>query len=144
MGWKEIAAGVGTRTAVRAIEAARGKVSKRKYKRLIATAVAQLLELHPDIGRQKAVRRARRITGAKPSKKLMRAAAKIGLKEGAEAAVAAAATAGVAKVAGIVGDKLRQRFGSDSETDRDDREEPLSSSDEAFEAEPSEDGAAHR
>jgi hypothetical protein len=125
MGWKEIAAGVGTRTTIGAIEAARGKVSKRQYKRLIATAVAQLLELHPDIGRRKAIKRARRLTGARPSKKLMRAAANIGLKEGAEVAVAAAATAGVAKVAGIVSDKLRQRFGSDSETAREDEDEQL-------------------
>lgn len=142
MGWKEIAAGVGTRTTVGAIEAARGQVSKRQYKRLIATAVAQLLELHPEIGRRKAVKRARRITGAKPSKKLMRAAANIGLKEGAEAAVAAAATAGVAKVAAIVGDKLRQRFGSDSETDRD--EEQLPRREEVFAGEASEDGVARR
>ena len=143
MGWKEIAAGVGTRTTVGAIAAARGHVSKRQYKRLIATAVAQLLELHPDIGRQKAVKRARRITGAKPSKKLMRAAAKIGLKQGAEAVVAAAATAGVAKVAGIVGDRLRQRFGSDSES-RGNEEEQLPGREEAFAGEPSEDGAAGR
>jgi hypothetical protein len=144
MGWKEIAAGVGTRTTVGAIEAAKGKVSKRQYKRLIATAVAQLLELHPDIGRQKAIKRARRLTGAKPSKKLMRAAANIGLKEGAEAAVAAAATAGVAKVAGIVGDKLRQRFGSDSETDREDGDEQLGEPEDAFAAGPSDDGNTHR
>jgi hypothetical protein len=123
MGWKEIAAGVGTRTTASAIEAARGKVSKRQYKRLIATAVAQLLELHPEIGPRKAAKRARRITGAKPSKKLMRAAANIGLKEGAEAAVAAAATAGVAKVAGLVGDKLRQRFASEPGDDHEGGEE---------------------
>ena len=144
MGWKEIAAGVGTRTTMGAIEAARGKVSKRQYKRLIATAVAQLLELHPDIGRQKAMKRARRITGAKPSKKLMRAAAKFGLKEGAEAVVAAAATAGVAKVAGIVGDKLRHRFGSDSEPDGKNGEEQRSEPQDALATEPSEDGAAYR
>lgn len=75
MGWKEVAAGLDTRTTVGAIEAAKGQVSKRQYKRLIATAVAQLLELHPDIGRQKARKRAWRLTGAKPSKKLMREAA---------------------------------------------------------------------
>jgi len=144
MGWKEIAAGVGTRATVSAIEAARGKVSKRQYKRLIATAVAQLLELHPDIGRQKAVKRARRIAGAKPSKKLMRAAAKIGLKEGAEAVVAAAATAGVAKVAGVVSDKLRQRFGHDAESDPAGEDEQRLESEEAFASEPSDDGAATR
>ena len=143
MGWKEIAAGVGTRTTASAIEAARGKVSKREYKRLIATAVAELLALHPDIGRQKAVKRARRITGAKPSKKLMRAAGKIGLKEGAEAAVAAVATAGVAKVAGIVGDKLRQRFGSESDGEPDRPEEQMPQ-EEAYTAETNQDGTATR
>jgi hypothetical protein len=143
MGWKEIAAGVGTRTTANAIEAARGKVSKREYKRLIATAVAELLALHPDIGRQKAVKRARRITGAKPSKKLMRAAGKIGLKEGAEAAIAAAATAGVAKVAGIVGDKLRQRFGGESDGEPDRREEQMPQ-EEAYTAETNQDGTATR
>jgi hypothetical protein len=113
MGWKEIAAGVGTRSTVSAIRAAKDKVSKRQYKRLIATAVAQLLELHPDIGRQQARKRARRLTGAKPSKKLLRAAGQLGVREGAEAAVAAVATAGMAKVAGIVGEKLKDHFGRD-------------------------------
>jgi hypothetical protein len=48
----------------------------------------------------------------------------------------------VAKVAGIVGDKLRQRFGSDSETDRD--EEQLPRREEVFAGEASEDGVARR
>jgi hypothetical protein len=115
MGWKNVAAGIGTDATVKALKAARDQVSKRQYKRLIATAIAQLLELHPDIGPRKARRRARRLTGAKPSRKLMRASDNLGWKEGAEGAVAAAATAGVAKVAGIVGSKLKEKFGGDED-----------------------------
>jgi hypothetical protein len=110
MGWSNVAAGLGTEATVSALKAAEGQVSKRKYKRLIATAVAQLLELHPDIGPRKARRRARRLTGARPSKKLLRATKNLGFKEGAEGLVAAAATAGIAKVAGVVGDKLKEKF----------------------------------
>jgi hypothetical protein len=108
MGWKEVAAELGTETTVRAIKAVKGQVSKRKYKRLISTAVAQLLELHPDIGPRKARRRAQRLTGARPSKKILRAANQLGLKEGAEGLITAAAAAGVGKVAGAVGERLRK------------------------------------
>ena len=110
MGWRSVAAGLGTGATVRAIKAVEGKISKRKYKRLIATAVAELLSLHPDIGEAKARRRARRATGARPSKKLLRAGRQLGWKEGAEGMVAAAATAGIAKVAGAVGEKLKDRL----------------------------------
>ncbi len=106
MSWSNIAAGLGTEATVKALKAAEGQVSKRKYKRLIATAVAELLALHPDIGKAKARRRARRITGARPSKKLMRGANDMGLKEGAEGLAAAAATAGAVKVAEVVGAKI--------------------------------------
>jgi hypothetical protein len=116
MGWRSVAAGIGTGTTVQALKAVESKVSKRKFKRLIATAVAELLALHPDIGKSKARRRARRITGARPSKKLMRATSQIGLKEGAEAVVGAAATAGLAKVAGVVGAKLKEKFDDGDET----------------------------
>jgi hypothetical protein len=110
MSWRSIAAGLGTGATVHALKAVESKVSKRKYKRLIATAVAELLALHPDIGKAKARRRARRLTGAKPSKKLMKASRQVGWKEGAEGVVAAAATAGIATVAGIVGEKLKEKF----------------------------------
>lgn len=109
MGWKNVAAGLGTQAAVSSLKAAKDQVSKRQYKRLIATAVAQLLELHPDIGPRKARNRARRITGARPSKRLMRVGDNFGLKEGAEATLAAAAVAGVAKVAGAFGNKLKDK-----------------------------------
>lgn len=109
MGWRSVAAGLGTGATVQALKAVEGQVSKRKYKRLIATAVAELLALHPDIGKAKARRRAKRITGARPSKKLMRATGRIGPRQAAEGVVAAAATAGLAKVAGVVGEKLKQK-----------------------------------
>ncbi|HEX6106545.1 MAG TPA: hypothetical protein VFZ26_13250 [Gemmatimonadales bacterium] len=115
MGWKEVAAGLGTQAAVSSLKAAKDQMSKRQYKRLLSTAVAQLLELHPDIGPKQARRRARRLTGARPSRKLMRAGDNFGWKEGAQTAVAAAATAGVARVAGVVGDKLKEKLGSAGE-----------------------------
>lgn len=115
MGWKSVAAGIGTEATVKALKAAKDQVSKRQYKRLISTAVAQLLELHPDFGARKARRRARRLTGAKPSRKLMRASDNLGWKEGAEGAVAAVAAAGVAKVAGIVGSRLKEKFAGDGD-----------------------------
>jgi hypothetical protein len=113
MGWGNLAAGLGTGVTVSSLKALQGKVSKRRYKRLIATAVAELLALHPNIGSKKARRRAERVTGARPSRKLMRAGKTLGWKEGAQGAAAAAATAGIAKVAGIVGDKLQEKLGGD-------------------------------
>jgi hypothetical protein len=123
MSWKELAAGLGTQTTVSALRAAKGNVSKTQYKRLIATAVAQLLEEHPDIGPRKARRRARRITGARPSKKMLRTSRMLGLKEGAEGAAGAAVVAGLAKVAGIMGSKLKEKFGDDHEVVRHDDED---------------------
>jgi hypothetical protein len=105
MGWTSVAASVGTSTAIAGLKAAKDQMNKRQYKRLLATTVAQILELHPDIGRKKARRRARRLTGARPSKKLMRPVA--------EGALVAAATAGVAKVASAIGGRLKERLGGD-------------------------------
>jgi hypothetical protein len=132
MGWRSVAAGIGTGATVQALKAVESQVSKRKFKRLIATAVAELLALHPDIGKSKARRRARRITGARPSKKLMRATNQIGLKEGAEAVVGAAATAGIAKVAGVVGEKLKEKF------DHTDKQEHVKADEDGARREPAE------
>lgn len=114
MGWKEVAAGIGTSTAVAGLKAAREQMGKRQYKRLLATALAQILELHPDIGPKKARRRARRIAGARPSKKLLRSIRSVDWKTGAEGAVVAAATAGVAKVATAVGARLKEKLSDDN------------------------------
>lgn len=101
MGWKNVAAGLGTQAAVNGLKTARNQMNKRQFKRLIATAVAQLLELHPDFGPKQARKRARRLTGARPSKKLLRAD---GWKAGADTALAAAAaTVGVGGMAGLLG-----------------------------------------
>jgi hypothetical protein len=115
MGWTEVAAGIGTNTAIAGLKAAKAQMNKRQYKRLLATAVAQILELHPDIGSKKARRRARRLTGARPSKKLMRPIEGMDWKAGAEGAAVAAATAGVAKVAGVFGAKLKEKLGADED-----------------------------
>ncbi|HUF36175.1 MAG TPA: hypothetical protein VMN37_09505 [Gemmatimonadales bacterium] len=111
MGWKNVAAGLGTQAAVSGLKAAKDQMSKRQYKRLIATAVAQLLELHPDIGRKKARKRAQRLTGARPSKKLLRAV-------GPGPALAAAATTGVAGVAGILGSRSEESGGAGEDNGR--------------------------
>jgi len=106
---QKLAADLGTHAVVAGLKLARKQVSKRQYKRLIATAVAQLLELHPDYGRRSARKRARQITGTRPSKKLMRAAGGLGVREGVEAAALAAASAGAAKVVGLLGKRVRER-----------------------------------
>ena len=62
MAWKELAAQVGTQALVGGLRAIEGQVSKRQYRRLIATAVAQLLALHPKLGRKEARRWARKAT----------------------------------------------------------------------------------
>jgi hypothetical protein len=112
MAWKDLAAGLGTEAALSGLKAAKDQMGKGRYKRLIATAVAQLLELHPDIGPRKARKRARRVTGARPSKKLLKAAGNLGWKEAAEGAVAAVSAAGVAKVVGAVGSKVKEKLGN--------------------------------
>jgi hypothetical protein len=75
MAWKELGAGLGTKTLVGEFKAIEPQVSKRHYKRLLSTALAQLLELDPDTKAGKARRWARRATGVKPSKKALKAAA---------------------------------------------------------------------
>jgi hypothetical protein len=110
MTWKDMAASLGTEAALGGLKAAKGQMGKQRYKRLIATAVAQLLELQPGIGRKKARRRAQRATGARPSKKLLRAAGKLGWKEGVQGAATALGAAGVAKIVGKVGSKVADKL----------------------------------
>lgn len=106
---KEQAAQLGMGTLVAGLKAVQSTVSKRKYKRLIATAVAQLLTMHPDFGPRKARQRARKVTGAKPSKKLLVKPGQAGLKEGLETAVVAAAGGAALKAAGKLGRKVADR-----------------------------------
>jgi hypothetical protein len=100
---------LGMGTLVAGLKAVENSVSKKQYKRLIATAVAQLLTMHPDYGAGKARRRAQKIVGAKPSKKLLVKAGKVGAKETLGAVAAAAASGAALKVAGKVGRKITER-----------------------------------
>src|SRR3712207_4387785 len=100
---------VGMGTLVAGLKAVETSVSKKQFKRLIATAVAQLLTMHPDYGAGKARRRARKVVGVKPSKKLLVKAGQVGVKETLGTAAATVATGAALKVAGKVGRKLTER-----------------------------------
>lgn len=100
---------LGMGTLVAGLKTVESSVSKKQFKRLIATAVAQLLIMHPDYGAGKARRRARKVVGAKPSRKLLVKPAKVGVKKTLGAAAAAAATGAAVKVAGKVGRKITER-----------------------------------
>jgi hypothetical protein len=90
MAWKELAAGLDTKGLVGEFKAIEPQVSKRQYKRLLSTALAQLLELDPDTKAGKARRWARKATGVKPSKKVLKAATDGAASEPAKAAEATA------------------------------------------------------
>jgi hypothetical protein len=106
---KDQLAQVGMGTLVTGLTAVRQGVSKKQYKRLIATAVAQLLTMHPDFGAGQARRRARKVVGAKPSKKMLVKAGKVGVKKSLETVAAAAASGAALKVAGKLGRKVSER-----------------------------------
>ena len=106
---KDQLAQVGMGTLVAGLKAVERSVSKKQYKRLIATAVAQLLTMHPDYGAGKARRRARKVVGAKPAKKLLVKRGKVGVKKGLETVAAAAASGAVLKVAGKLVGTVRDR-----------------------------------
>jgi hypothetical protein len=111
---------VGMGTLVAGLKAVESGVSKKQYKRLIATAVAQLLTMHPDFGPGQARRRARKMVGAKPSKKVLVKRSQAGLKEGLETAAVAAAGGAALKVAGKLGRKVTERVKETVEAQRDD------------------------
>src|SRR6478609_3077009 len=100
---------LGMGTLVAGLKTLENTVSKKQYKRMIATAVAQLLAMHPDFGSGKAIRRARKIVGAKPAKKMLVKSGKAGMKEALGTAAAAAASGAALKVASKVGRKLTER-----------------------------------
>src|SRR3954465_4850333 len=106
---KDHLAQVGMGAVVAGLKAAEKSISKKQYKRLIATAVAQLLTMHPDYGAGKARRRARKVVGAKPAKKMLVKAGKVGVKETLGTAAAAAASGAALKGARKVGRKISER-----------------------------------
>lgn len=107
---KDQVAQLGMGTIVAGLKAVESSVSKRKYKRLIATAVAQLLTMHPDFGPGQARRRARKVVGAKPAKKMLVKPRNAGLKEGLETAAVAAAGGAALKVAGKLSRKVTAKL----------------------------------
>src|SRR5918999_301306 len=108
---KDQLAQVGMGTLVAGLKAVESTVSKKQFKRLIATAVAQLLTMHPNYGAGKARRRAQKVVGAKPARKMLVKPGKVGVKKGLETAAAAAATGAAMKVAGKLGRKVTERVG---------------------------------
>ena len=108
---KDQLAQVGMGALVAGLKTVEQGISKKQYKRLIATAVAQLLTLHPDFGAGQARRRARKVVGTKPSKKMLVKPGKVGVRKGLETVAAAAASGAALKVAGKLGRKVSQRVG---------------------------------
>jgi hypothetical protein len=100
---------LGMGTLVAGLKSVEKAVSKKQYKRLIATAIAQLLTMHPDFGPAQARRRARKVVGAKPAKKMLVKRGQAGLKQGLETAAAAAASGAALKVAGKLGRKVTDK-----------------------------------
>jgi hypothetical protein len=109
MAWKEAAAQLGTGTLVSGLKALQGKMKKRDFKRLVSTTVAQLLEMHPGLGRRKARRWAEKATGVRPGKLRLSKKAKQVLKETAETAVVAAVATGATKAVSKLADRRRTR-----------------------------------
>src|SRR5688572_27148656 len=106
---KDQLAQVGMGTLVAGLTTVQKRLSKKQYKRLIATAIAQLLTMHPDLGPGQARRRARRVAGAKPAKKMLVKRGRAGVKQGLETAAVAAAGGAALKVASKLSRKVADR-----------------------------------
>jgi hypothetical protein len=106
---KDQVAQLGMGTLVAGLKAVEKGVSKKQFKRLIATAVAQLLTMHPDFGPNQARRRARKVTGAKPARKMLVKRGKAGLKKGLETAAVAAVSGAALKAVSKVGRRVTDR-----------------------------------
>lgn len=109
---KDQLAQVGLGTLVAGLQAVQQGVSKKQFKRLISTAVAQLLTMHPDYKAGEARRRARKVVGAKPVRKMLIKRGKVGVKQGLGTVAAAAASGAAVKVAGKLGRKVTERIGA--------------------------------
>src|ERR687898_2858093 len=102
---KDQLAQVGMGTLVAGLQAVKQGISKKQYKRLISTAVAQLLTMHPDYKASEARRRARKVAGARPVRKMLVKRRKVGVKQGLETVVAAASGGAAGEGGGKVGRK---------------------------------------
>jgi hypothetical protein len=105
MAWKDAAAQIGTGRLVNRLAALKETMKKRDFKRLVATTVAQVLEVHPDFGRRKARRWAQKATGTRPGKIGKRATPS--LKGAAEAAESAAMTPEASKLTEVAAKRRR-------------------------------------
>ena len=108
---KDQLAQLGMGTLVAGLQAVKQGISKKQYKRLISTAVAQLLTMHPDYKAGEARRRARKVVGAKPVRKMLVKRGKVGVKQGLETVAAAAVSGAAVKVASKLGRKVTERMG---------------------------------
>ena len=72
MSWTAVATELRAKDFLARLRAAEDRISKKRYKRLLATTVAQVLSLHPDFDLRKALRRAERAAGAAPVKRLLK------------------------------------------------------------------------
>jgi hypothetical protein len=102
MSWTAVATELRAKDFLARLRAAEDRISKKRYKRLLATTVAQVLSLHPDIDLRKALRRAEKAAGAAPVKRL--------LKSKKRAVAALVAGAGVLKT--VKGSGVRRRRSS--------------------------------
>jgi hypothetical protein len=99
MSWTAVATELRAKDFLARLRAAKDRISEKRYKRLLATTVAQVLSLHPDIDLRKALRRAEKAAGAAPVKRL--------LKSKKRAVAALVAGAGVLKT--VKGSGVRRR-----------------------------------
>ena len=72
MSWTAVATELRAKDFLARLEAAEDRVSRKRYKRLLATTVAQVLALHPDFNLKKACRRAEKAVGVTPVKRLLK------------------------------------------------------------------------
>ncbi len=110
MKWKESAAQLGISTLVTGLEALKGTMKKKDFRRLVATTAAQVLAVSPGLKPGKARRWVRRATGVRPAKSVGDAHKRQGtIRQAAEAAGAAVLTAVAAKAAESTAVKKRVR-----------------------------------
>ena len=99
MSWTAVATELRAKDFLARLKAAEDRVSKKQYKRLLATTVAQVLALHPDLDLKKARRRAEKAAGALPVKKMLTSKKR----------AAAALIAGVGVLKAVKGTGVRRR-----------------------------------
>lgn len=102
MSWTAVSTELRAKDFLARLKAAEDRVSRKRYKRLLATTVAQVLALHPDFDLKKARRRAEKAVGALPVRQLLKSK-----KRTASAAAALITGAGVLKA--VKGTSVRRR-----------------------------------